>query len=352
MTGPHTPQVSVLVTAHDNERHIAIAVASVLQQTNGDLELLVVDDGSRDGTPGILESLRDPRLTVIRHETSAGTSTRRNELVERARGRFVAPLDADDAWVPQRLEAHVAFLDANPDLVAVGSDLLTIDDRSRACNYLRLPRSDTAIRWFCLFTSPAIHSAVTVRKSAFDGGVRYDPAFPLTQDFDLWTKLLRMGRACNMGRPLSLYRVHPGQATAKRASEQRREQQEIGCREIETLLGPYEPAQLAWAIGAGAPVGPSELGDAVDAYFEVFAQFERQHADARGMGEARRIAATALLRRAGMSRTRAAWTLRRAALRIDPGVPLKAASVRVSNLAAGRRYRPGIERALAGLTAN
>jgi hypothetical protein len=345
------PQVSVLVTARDNERHIAAAVASVLRQTIGDVELLVADDGSRDGTPEILDSLRDPRLTVIRHHTSAGISTRRNELVERARGRYVAPLDADDVWLPTRLEQHVALLDASPDLVAVGSDLVTIDEGARVGGYLRLPRFDVAVRWCCLFTSPAIHSAVTIRKAVFDGGVRYDPAFPLTQDYDLWTKLLHEGRACNVDRPLSLYRVHRGQATAKRSDEQRREQQEIGCREIEPLIGPYERARLAWAIGTGAAVAPSELAYAVDAYLELFALFAEEHRNASGIREARRIAATTLLRRAGASKSRMAWSLRRAALRIDPGAPLKAASVRASNLAAGRRYGRRIEPFLAELAA-
>jgi hypothetical protein len=345
--------VSVLVTARDNERHARIAVESVLRQTAKHLELLVVDDGSQDSTRCVLASIRDPRLTVIRHEESAGIVARRNELVEQARGRYVAPLDADDVWLPDRLERHVALLEATPELVAVGSDLLVVDDQRGVGDYLRLPRSDAAIRWCCLFTSPAIHSAVTIRRTAFDNGVRYDPAYPLTQDFDLWTKLLRMGGARNLDRPLSLYRRHGSQATVRRIDEQRREQEQIGCRAVEELAGDAgvsgERARLAWCLGAGAPLHASELVDAIDAYGALFACFAERRGGAAGIREARRIAATSLLRRAGASRSRAGWSLRRDALRVDPTVPVTAAVVRATNLAEGRRHRRRVERYLAEL---
>lgn len=344
------PLVSALVTARDNERHVGIAVAGVLRQTVADVELIVIDDGSTDETASVLASIRDPRLTVIRHETSAGISERRNELVERASGRYVAPLDADDVWLPRRLERHVALLEASPDLVAVGSDLLTLDAERTVGRYLRLPRTDTAIRWSCLFTSPAIHSAVTIRRSVFEAGLRYDDAYPLTQDYDLWTRLLGAGRARNLAEPLTLYRVHGAQATARRAVEQLAEQERIGARAIERLDGAgAAEARLAWSLGAGAPLRESELAEAARAYAALVERFAERRRGEPGVREARRIAATALLRRAGASGGRDARVLRRAALRIDPAVPLGAAAVRAGNRVAGVRHRRRIRRYLAEL---
>jgi glycosyltransferase involved in cell wall biosynthesis len=354
MAGTSTPLVSVLVTARDNERHVGVALKSVVRQTLGSLELHVADDGSHDSTPAIIESLRDERLRLTRFEQSMGISTRRNELLEEVRGRYVAPLDADDVWLPDRLEQHVRLLESRPDLVAVGSDVLVVGAQVEVGGYFRLPRSDVAIRWYCLFTSPLIHSASTIRASAFRDGVRYDPAFPLAQDYDLWTKLLRHGRAENLAVPLTLYRVHSAQATQLRATERRVEQEEIGRRAIEDFGADSgltsDRARLAWCIGADAAVPDHELEQAVDAYRELFDRFAIAYRGRPGLREVRRSAATTLLRRAGRAADAGAWTLRRAAFTIEPGVAFSAAAVRASNLAAARRYRPTAERLLVDLS--
>ncbi|WP_181813517.1 glycosyltransferase family 2 protein [Gaiella occulta] len=353
MAPTSTPLVSVLVTARDNERHVGAALTSVLRQTLTSLELLVVDDGSADATPAIVESLRDERLRFVRFPESRGISARRNELLERARGRYVAPLDADDVWLPDRLERHVRLLESRPDLVAVGSDVLVVDDGVGVGRYFRLPRSDAAIRWNCLFTSPLIHSASTIRASAFHDGVRYDPAYPLAQDYDLWTKLLRRGRSENLAVPLTLYRVHSAQASQRRACERRAEQERIGLRAIEDPAGGHGPtgdrARLAWCLGAAMAVADEELEDAIDAYRELFARIESAYRGTSGLREARRIAATTLLRRAGLAADAAAWALRRAALAIDRRVTVSAVAVRAANIAAGRRYRRPAARLLADL---
>jgi hypothetical protein len=343
MAGPASPTVSVLVTARDNARHVATTVDSVLRQELFDIELLIIDDGSRDTTPDVLSAIDDPRVAVTLHRASAGIPTRRNELLERARGRYVAPLDADDVWFPDRLARQVAVLEAHPDLVLVGSDVMTVDDGVGIGPYLRVPRSHAAIRWWSLFSSPVIHISSTIRNTAFATGIRYDPSFPIAQDYDLFTKLLRHGTAANLSIPLSLYRVHARQTSQRRLEERLREQKAIALRTISEVVGlSGETARRAWAIGAGAPVD-DPVGESIDAFRELFVRYTEQYRGARGMGEVRRIAATSLLRRARASRTgrRALW---RAALEIDPRAPIGALAVRLGNVAAGRRHRPTARR--------
>jgi hypothetical protein len=347
------PVVSVLVTARDNAPHIAVTLASVLRQTRSDLELLVVDDGSRDATPEILSSLRDPRVNVTLHGASAGISVRRNELVDRARGRYIAPLDADDVWFPHRLSRHVSLLESRPELVGVGSDVMVVDEGAGIGPYFRLPRSDAAIRWQCLFTSPMIHTACLIRATAFAGGMRYDPAFPVAQDYDLFTKLLRRGAAVNLGVPLTLYRVHATQATRRYADSRLREQEVIGRRTIEEVGGVAgERARLAWCLGSGAEIQQHELGDAIDAYRELAARFLSRGRRSDGEREVARIAATALLRRAWSTRGGTRRALLRAAIGIDPAAPAAAALVRAANAAAGRRFRGPVRRLLAELASD
>jgi hypothetical protein len=347
MAASRRPVVSVLVTARDNERHVRPTIESVLRQSLADLELLVVDDGSRDSTSDLLSQIDDERVAVTIHTESAGIPTRRNELLERARGRYIAPLDADDVWFPERLARQVAVLEAQPSLAVVGSDVMVVDDAVGIGPYFRVPRSDVAIRWWCLFSSPVIHISSIIRATVFERGIRYDSSFPLAQDYDLFTKLLRYGRASNLGMPLSLYRVHAQQASQRRLDERVREQQAIALRTIAEVVGvSAERARRAWALGAGEPIdGPLE--ESIDAYRELVARFCDQHRAAPGLGEARRLAATTLLRRSRTTSGRR--QLGSAALAIDPTAPVGAVAVRLANVASARRHRRAAERLVADL---
>ena len=110
------PLVTVVVPAFNAERTLAETLRSVLSQTYRNIEVLVVDDGSTDGTAGVAESLaaKDPRLTLIRKE-NGGCASARNLGIKRARGVFVAPLDADDLWHPTKLEKQVSAALAAPE---------------------------------------------------------------------------------------------------------------------------------------------------------------------------------------------------------------------------------------------
>lgn len=112
------PRVSVVIPARNAERFIVAAVTSALDQTLRDLEVIVVDDGSDDATVALVEAIGDPRVTVLR-QPSRGASSSRNAGLAIARGEYVAHLDADDLWPPDRLERLVAHLDAQPDTEAV-----------------------------------------------------------------------------------------------------------------------------------------------------------------------------------------------------------------------------------------
>ena len=123
-----TPTVSVMMAAYNAERYVEEAVVSILGQTFADFELLILDDGSTDGTLGLLERLAasDGRIRVS-SRPNAGIVATRNELFRMARGEFVAVLDSDDVAMPRRLELEVDYLRRNPDCLAVGGDVEVID---------------------------------------------------------------------------------------------------------------------------------------------------------------------------------------------------------------------------------
>lgn len=126
-------EVSVILPVHNGERFIEQAVASIGRQTLGDLELVIIDDGSTDHSPaiGAEAARRDARVTLIR-QRQAGVGAALNRGLSVARGRFIARMDADDVSHPDRLATQAAFLEAHPDIAAAGSGYVPIGPDGRA----------------------------------------------------------------------------------------------------------------------------------------------------------------------------------------------------------------------------
>ncbi|HMO03823.1 MAG TPA: glycosyltransferase family A protein [Kiritimatiellia bacterium] len=118
-----TPAVTVVLPAFNRRDLLPRALRSVLEQSFADLELLVVDDGSTDGTPEVAEAVGDPRVRVIRLGVNRGQSVARNTGIAQARGRFIAFQDSDDAWLPGKLARQVDVLERKPEVAMVYGDL-------------------------------------------------------------------------------------------------------------------------------------------------------------------------------------------------------------------------------------
>ena len=118
-----SPRVSVVMSVYNGERYLAEAIDSILGQSMSDLEFIVIDDGSTDGTPRILEkyTARDERVWVVRNERNLGLTRSLNRCLSLARGEYFARQDADDISLPERLALQVQLLDANPHVGAIGT---------------------------------------------------------------------------------------------------------------------------------------------------------------------------------------------------------------------------------------
>lgn len=120
-------KVSVILPTYNYAHYIEEAVESVLHQTLSDFELIVIDDGSTDDTPSVLSRIDDPRVQIVR-TPNRGLCAARNEGLERARGEFIAFLDADDRFRPDKLERQVRMMEAEPDLASVFTNFVRFDD--------------------------------------------------------------------------------------------------------------------------------------------------------------------------------------------------------------------------------
>lgn len=179
------PRVSVVMATWNGRRTIARALDSVAAQTFRDLELIVVDDRSTDGTWELLRGRSG--LSLLRAPRRSGASAARNRGLSRARGRFVAFLDQDDAWRPRFLETALRAFDSRAMIVSTNYDLIGDDGRLSLRRAIRPGRHlDPAVRALGLDHLPHISSTV-LRREVFARIGRFDESFTvLCEDADLW----------------------------------------------------------------------------------------------------------------------------------------------------------------------
>lgn len=191
-----TPFFSVVIPTYNRADRILPALLSVKNQTFGDLECLVVDDGSRDADAlqAVIGSLDDPRFRYVRQD-NAGASRARNNGFDSARGRYIALLDSDDQFVPRKLEIQAALLEANPDeKVVLYSQLLV--DRGVGRKWVKPPRGPNPgerIDEYVMCTSGWIQSSSIVLSTPFARQVRFTDGLPSSQDTDFAVRLASAG---------------------------------------------------------------------------------------------------------------------------------------------------------------
>jgi glycosyltransferase involved in cell wall biosynthesis/GT2 family glycosyltransferase len=280
------PLVSFLLAVHNGARYLGAAVESALSQTVEDLELIVIDDASTDETPVLLGAVGDSRLVVLRNDRQAGLAASLNRGLDAATGRYVARLDDDDVAVPERLERQLARMNQKPNIAIVGSAVVDLDSEGTRGRTHVLPLHSTALRWHALFSSPFFHPTVLVDRDTLERhGLRYDPSFLESEDYDLWTRLFAFAAGANLSEPLVGKRVHAAQASLRRSDLQQSFQRRVALREI-ALLAPglgEEQAELAWGLGSGRVAPTKEAGHAL---LELLGAFERHHGRDRRVREA------------------------------------------------------------------
>jgi glycosyltransferase involved in cell wall biosynthesis len=195
--------------------YVAKAVNSVLGQFVTDLELIIVDDGSSDGTLDRITRIADPRVRIIRQQ-NAGSSSARNAGIRLARGKYIAFLDGDDLWRPEKLKKHLALLETHPELDLTFSRSEIIDEAGADTG--RASRSAFGtISFEQLLVENLINngSAVVMRRDALDRAGYFDLKLPSCVDLDVWLRvaLLRPGNVFCIDELLTLYRMRKGQIT-------------------------------------------------------------------------------------------------------------------------------------------
>jgi glycosyltransferase involved in cell wall biosynthesis len=235
------PPISVIIPTYNRAAQLPDAVRSVQEQTRQDWELIIVDDGSTDGTAAVVETLmrQDRRLRLLANEGVRGPGGARNAGIRAARGEVIAFLDSDDLWEPENLARFMERFDSDEGAVLVGSDIRMIDRERGSTTTMKSFLLETMVPWWrreplvCAVMSPQalcdnietitrpglllsltiagfswVHtsSAMIRRDAALTAGL-FDERLLRTEDIDLWLKLERMGRFVYIDEVLATYDI-------------------------------------------------------------------------------------------------------------------------------------------------
>ena len=202
---PRRPRVSVVIPAYNHARFLPDALESVLAQTFRDFEVLVVDDGSTDNTGEVVAAFA-PRVRYI-HQHNGGPSRARNTGIRHTTGEYVAFLDADDTWMPEKLALQVGYLDTHPDAGLVFTKVMvTTEAGQQLYTYPHRYRYERRAFERLLLWSYGSMNVVMLRRLCFDKLGFFDESLRAAEDWDMWLRAAPYFRFGYLDRPLGTYR--------------------------------------------------------------------------------------------------------------------------------------------------
>lgn len=235
------PTITVLMPAYNPGVHFGDAVRSILSQRFTDFELLILDDGTQDGSLDILDAIPDPRIRLIRNPRNLGLVETLNLGLREARGRYIARMDADDVAHPDRLGHQLAFMQARPDVAITGTWSRTIGEGIKSWE-THYPTEHADIVCHMLFNTGLTHPTVMLdNQQMLQHGLTYDAANPHAEDYDLWTRAAQVIRLANLPEVLLDYRVHATQVSSSHQQAQKQSARRIR----ESLIRSLTPSNAA-----------------------------------------------------------------------------------------------------------
>lgn len=219
----NNPLVSVIIPCYNTEKYVEQAVRSIMSQTYKNLEIIITDDCSTDGTFSILQKLaaEDSRIKLYKNETNLKIVKTLNNMILQANGKYIARMDADDISLPKRIEKQVLFLEQNSDFSFCGTNAYKIDENEKIVGKSFLPETFEDNKFFLKFYSTFYHPTMMIHSGVYKKNL-YDQNFLYAEDYELWTRLIFKEnlKGANLQDKLFLYRIFNNQSSEKHRKEQ------------------------------------------------------------------------------------------------------------------------------------
>ncbi len=229
-----SPTISVILPVYNGAQYLCEAIDSVLNQTFTDFELFIIDDCSTDNSLALIKKYTDPRIKLIAKPVNTGYVNSLINTIPLCKGNYIARMDADDVCVTTRFEKQYNYLQANTNVLALGSNYNIIDAPNITPN---VPITANEVKLFALTNSPLAHPSVMMRASVFNRfNLSYDKNFEPAEDYDLWTRILQIGAIENLPEVLLHYRIHHAQVSQIQNNKQLQCANNIRLRQLQKLI--------------------------------------------------------------------------------------------------------------------
>lgn len=205
----NAPRVTVLMSVYNGEGHLREAIESILNQTFGDFEFVIVDDGSTDNTAAILDSYADARIVRVHNEANIGLTKSLNKGLGLARGEYIARQDADDVSLLERLDKQVMYLDKHPSVGLVGTTYDIISCEGRLLQVADVPTENSILQQKLLESNCFCHGSVMFRRICLHHVGGYRTFCGPAEDYDLWLRIAEHFELANLPDRLYQYRFNP-----------------------------------------------------------------------------------------------------------------------------------------------
>ena len=215
-------KISVLMPVYNGRKYLENAIESILIQDFDDFEVLIIDDGSTDGSRDILEEYakKDGRINAVFHRSNSGLATTLNEGLNIAKGKYVVRMDQDDESLSHRLKAQYIFMETRPEIVLSGSFVYHICNSNKRKRLVKLPTEPTEINLRLRKENCFYHPSVIFRRKEILAIGGYHTKFQNTEDYDLWLRISKKYKMANIPIPLLNYRINIDGMTIDRRWEQ------------------------------------------------------------------------------------------------------------------------------------
>lgn len=216
------PKISVIMSVYNGQKYLKEAIESILNQTFKDFEFLIINDGSTDKTPEILEKYKrqDRRIKIINNAKNIGLTKSLNKGINIARGEYIARMDADDISLPERLEKQINFLDSHSEIGLLGAAYFEINEKGEIIGKKIFPVSDQELRKRLIRFNPFFHASIMIRKKILNEVGGYNEEIKRAQDYELWFRIAKKTKIANLPEPLMKRRYTKENISVKNENEQ------------------------------------------------------------------------------------------------------------------------------------
>lgn len=243
------PLVSIIMPVYNGADYIGQAIESVLAQEYPNFELVIIDDGSTDNTKEVILRYNDERIRYL-YQENKGVSSARNLAINKAKGQYIMPLDADDMMTPDFIAKHLAEFEKHPDVDLVYCDVLLIDGNGNQIRIMNKPEYQDRrylIRDLLRAGHPVVPFRLGIRRSVFDKIGFYDEDLLIGEDYDMMRRFVKAGlKAHHLSEPLHLRRMYADSLSRNCSAQKAKSHFEVIKRFIDTFAYDELFPDVAW----------------------------------------------------------------------------------------------------------